>query len=354
MNTAKPVIKINRRKETVAFFLVFSMVVLFSLYFLKRLVVPFGVAFVFYLILKPILQQCRSKSVYHTIFISLIFLVAFLIVLYAFTSSLPYISGEFAKLQDYVPRIEEYLRSRYSYVTGFIERKFNYELDFNPVDTAILYLQQTLKLVIIKLPYFLSTAMEWFFMVPIFLLFIIKDGFMFKKQLLKVVPNSWAENFYHLINQFTNKFGDYIFAKFIEASLVGIVITSGLVAIDYPLAFILGLIAALTNVFPYIGPFLGYVPALIVGLVDQNPNTTLGALSVLYLVANLIDIFIVFPLLVSKIVNLHPLVVILSVIIGSGVAGFLGMVVSIPVAAIVKLTFTEVYEAIYHESETGL
>ena len=165
--------------------------------------------------------------------------------------------------------------------------------------------------------------------------------------MLKIVPNSFVEKTYYLYHQFNTKFGDYIFAKFIEAAIVGIVITTGLLLIGFPFAFLLGLIAAITNILPYIGPILGFLPALVVGLADQNPNTTLGAMVLLYLIANIIDLALVFPLLVSKIVNLHPMIVVVSVIIGSQFAGVVGMIVSIPLAAFLKLLFQEFYAELY-------
>ena len=117
--------------------------------------------------------------------------------------------------------------------------------------------------------------------------------------------------------------------------------------IGYPFAFLLGLVAALTNILPYIGPFIGFAPALIIGLVDQNPNTTLGAMAILYIVANVIDLALVFPLLVSKIVNLHPLIVVMSVIVGSQFGGVVGMIISIPLAAFFQLFVNQIYTEIY-------
>ena len=67
----------------------------------------------------------------------------------------------------------------------------------------------------------------------------------------------------------------------------------------------------------------------------------------LYIIANAIDIFFVFPILVSKIVDLHPVLVVISVILGSQYFGIVGMIVSIPMAAAIKLIIIEVYEETY-------
>ena len=166
-------------------------------------------------------------------------------------------------------------------------------------------------------------------------------------QFLRIVPNNIVERAYYLYYQFNTKFGDYIFAKALEAVIVGTIITTGLLIIDFPFAFLLGIVAGVTNILPYIGPLLGFLPALIIGLVDQNPDTTLGAMLMLYLIANIFDLAFVFPVLVSKIVNLHPIIVVVSVILGSQFGGIIGMIISIPMAAFIKLLFEELYLELY-------
>ena len=67
----------------------------------------------------------------------------------------------------------------------------------------------------------------------------------------------------------------------------------------------------------------------------------------MFLIVNAFDLALVFPILVSKIVNLHPIVVVVSVILGSQMMGVVGMVISIPLAAAIKLLLTEIYKYLY-------
>ena len=112
-------------------------------------------------------------------------------------------------------------------------------------------------------------------------------------------------------------------------------------------ALLLGLLAGITNIIPYLGPLLGVIPAIIWVLVEYGFSTTFGGVIVLYLVANVIDLAIVFPILVSKVVNLHPIIVVVSVILGSQYFGIVGMILSIPAAVAIKLIFMEVYNEVY-------
>lgn len=68
------------------------------------------------------------------------------------------------------------------------------------------------------------------------------------------------------------------------------------------------------------------------------------AMCLIYLIANLIDMILVFPLLVSKVVDLNPIIVVVSVIVGGQVGGVVGMIVIIPFIAFFKLLFQEIYK----------
>ena len=176
---------------------------------------------------------------------------------------------------------------------------------------------------------------------------MLKDDAQFRRFILGITPNSIFERFYNLHHQFNKNLGDYIFAKFIEASIIGVIITSGLLIIDLNFAFLFGLIAAITNIIPYVGPLLGAIPAIVVAYAEFEFTSSFWAVGVLFFVANTIDLAIVFPLLVSKIVNLHPVVVVVSVILGSQLFGLIGMIVSIPAAVAVKLILQELISELY-------
>jgi putative permease len=154
-----------------------------------------------------------------------------------------------------------------------------------------------------------------------------------------------------LFHQFNGRFGGYIVAKTIEATILGILLMVGLWIVKFPYAFILAILGGLTNVVPYVGPLIGWGIALAVGLLQQpiNPEALI-AMTAVYAVANFIDMALVFPLLVSRIVNLHPLIVVVSVIVGSDVGGLVGMIVSVPVATFIKLVLVDIHKSLYVES----
>ncbi len=334
-------------KYKMAFFVLICLFFSVSFVMLPRIAIPFGVAYVLALMLRPIQRMLYSVEVKKK------FLAIIMVVGSTFLFSYPIVQGvktiteESYKMEYYLPKLETYLRQKYALLKYEVKERFNYEIEMNPVDKIVEFGQENTRSIFVFLPKIIGSILEWGLIIPLFLFFILRDERKVRFQLMKIIPNNIVERMYYLYHSFNTKFGDYIFAKFIEATIVGTIITTGLLLLGYPFAFLLGLLAALTNILPYVGPIFGFIPALVIGLVDQNPNTTLGAMTLLYLIANIIDLALVFPLLVSKIVNLHPIIVVVSVILGSQFGGVVGMIVSIPLAAFVKLLIQEAYIELY-------
>jgi len=342
-------IKARKKSEVFRFIFFFSIFVLAGLTLLNlpRLTIPLVVAYVFYLVMRPVVPWLVKRGIGRGASIGIVFLGMIFLTTYPVFKIVPTITEETKNFQYFLPKIEDYIRKNYKKLSGEIKKRTGYEVGDEVLTNSLRYGTLASKTVLLSVPQVLTSLIEWIFLVPFFIFFFLKDARSFKHNLLSLAPNSIFERSYFLFHQFNKKFGDYIFAKFIEASIVGFIITSGLLIMGVKFSFLLGLIAAATNIIPYIGPVIGMVPALAWGIAEFGMSPTFGAILILYLVANTIDLAIVFPILVSKIVDLHPLVVVASVILGSQYLGIVGMVISIPLAASMKLVLLEIYFELY-------
>ncbi len=136
--------------------------------------------------------------------------------------------------------------------------------------------------------------------------------------------------------------GGYIRGQIIVSAVTGVLVWLGLALVGVPYALVLGLVTGLLNVVPYVGPFIGGLSAAVVGLFI-SPLTGLLAIAVVLGAQQLTDIFIT-PRVMSEQVDLHPLLVIFSLLVGGTLFGFLGLILAIPVAAIIKGLFVYYYE----------
>ena len=345
---------LSNRKNITKIQLVFfiSVLILFStlVLALPRISIPLSLAYILSLALTPIVSSLMALRLSKTTAIVLIFILLAVLIGFPLVKIIPMLSNESQNFQNIIPRIEQYVIQQFQFVRELVKLKTGHEIGDTYVYQGLAELQNWSTSLVVRIPNYLANLMEWIFLVPFFTFFIIRDSDSFKKTLLSFTPNMIFERFYYVTHVFNRQLGNYFFAKFVEAVIVGGIITSGLLLLDVKFAVILGFIAGLTNIVPYVGPFLGIIPAIVLGMLEYGMTSpTMGAILILYSVANIVDIFFVFPFLVSKIVNLHPMIVAVSVIVGSHYFGITGMVISIPVVAAIKLIITEIYNEIYTE-----
>ena len=133
---------------------------------------------------------------------------------------------------------------------------------------------------------------------------------------------------------------DWVFGRYISAKLVQIILIFSLCQIAFliigaPYSTFLSIIIALTNVVPFIGPIIGAVPAVLITLLE-NPILALWVLGAI-LVIQTIDAYIFQPLFIGDKMGLSPFWVLVSVLVGGGLFGITGILLSVPVAAVIKL-----------------
>ena len=125
---------------------------------------------------------------------------------------------------------------------------------------------------------------------------------------------------------------------------------SGLLIIGFPYAALIGTFAGLTNLIPYLGPLIGMVPPLIVAVVNGTSTVEILSLAAVFTVAQIIDNVLIVPMLVARIVDLHAVIVLVAIIFGAQVGGILGMIISIPVASILKLIIVAIYQMLMDQN----
>ena len=132
-----------------------------------------------------------------------------------------------------------------------------------------------------------------------------------------------------------DKIGKWIQGQLILAAIVGVLLYLGLVILGIPHALLLALLAATFELIPVFGQFIAAVPAIAVAFGDGGTTEALLALG-LYIVIQQFESNLIYPVVVKKVVGIPPLLVILSLLIGFKLMGFLGVLLSVPIAGAVQ------------------
>lgn len=138
-------------------------------------------------------------------------------------------------------------------------------------------------------------------------------------------------------------FSGYIRGQMIEAVIVAVLSTITLTIVGVDDAFIIGVIAGITNIIPYVGPFIGIGLAVIVSLLQGSLFGVFGSIIGLTIVQQ-VDANILSPKVVGDQVGLNPVFVIVAISVGAGLFGLLGMLVAVPIAASIKALIARWYE----------
>ncbi len=128
------------------------------------------------------------------------------------------------------------------------------------------------------------------------------------------------------------KIGYWMQGQLLLGIIVGVLVYLGLMVLGVKHALLLASIAAIFELIPIFGPILAAVPAVLIALVDSGASHGLLVVG-LYLIIHQFENHLLYPLVVRKIVGISPMVVILALVIGAKLAGFLGAILAVPIAS---------------------
>jgi predicted PurR-regulated permease PerM len=173
-------------------------------------------------------------------------------------------------------------------------------------------------------------------LVPFFSYFFLRDSRKIVHFVLDRLPASHIETSVAVWCEIDRIVGRYLRGLAIEGMVIGVIAASGLwmLGINYPL--LLGVLSGVANVVPYLGPIIGGTAAILVTLVQFKSLAPLAQVAILYLSVKLLDITVVQPMAVGGGKELHPVLLIASVIVGGHALGIVGMVIAVPTITILQ------------------
>jgi predicted PurR-regulated permease PerM len=172
---------------------------------------------------------------------------------------------------------------------------------------------------------------------PVVAFYLLRDWKPLLEFLEELIPPARRPTVVAFIDEYDHSLGRFFRGQLTEATLVGLMTGLGLAILGVPSALLLGVIAGLCNLIPYIGLAISIVPALVVALTMESPVGGLIRVGAVFLVVQFIDGSVTGPKIVGGSVGLHPVVIMLALAFGGAVLGFAGLLLAIPLAVLVKM-----------------
>ena len=318
---------------------------------------PLFIGFVVAWLFAPLVDRLTKKGI-SRIFASMIVYVIFIVFLLVFFRIfIPIIYNELNELIKTLPSI-------LSKITDFINNIFDKldteAFDMKAVKTNVLdaitkygtSISSNLPTTIVSLMSNLVSGLGTIFFGLIIGLYMLFDFDNVTNLLLKIIPVKHQVEVASLVEKIGSEVRKCVNGTLLVACMVFICDTIGFVIIGLKSALLFGLFCGITDLIPYIGPYLGTAVATVVGL-TQSPLIGLGVF-IIACIVQLIESYVLQPIVMSKATNLHPVIIICGLLIFGHFFGIIGMILATPIMSVIKaiLEFIiEKFELFQRENE---
>ncbi|RQD72514.1 MAG: AI-2E family transporter [Tindallia sp. MSAO_Bac2] len=341
------------------FLLLLGFTMLFWLYLRRGAILPMltpfiisaVIAYAFSPVIEWIMKTTRLPRVWSVLvlFLSGIFLIVFL-----FYTLVPSIAEELRRLGEQLP---EFSMALYHGFEGWYQQTLSgveflpehpqeilefFNLDFSTITN---FLFNSLGNLATQVGSIIS-SLVYIVTIPVLTFYFMKDERKIADLIKESVPVFSQKWVFPLANQVDRVLSGFIRGQLLVALFVGVASGLALIILGVEFAILIGIIAGITNIIPYLGPILGGIPAAIIAFLD----TPIKALWVIiaFVIIQQTESSVVSPRIVGQRVGLHPTVIILALLVGGSLWGFLGLLIAVPLAAILNVLISAALRWIRH------
>lgn len=304
-----------------------------------------AVAVILSYILDPIVSRMQAAGMNRTMAIVATLSAVILILIWISTNIIPKVANQMVQLagqlnienlQNIARQIEERMTERFTFLPdGFLQENliqaFEELIDVGQLPTALSNIINIF-----------TNIFSAFLVIPFATFFFLKDGSHIRRNMLQFVPNKYFEISLSLLDKIETRLGFYFRSVLLQSVLVAFFSWLFLTIVGLNNALAVGIAVGIANSIPYFGPVIGYILSMIVSMIEVgNFSLILPCLIAIFFV-QLLDNLVFQPFIFSRSADIHPVAILFIILIGAELAGILGMLVAIPIAATIKITINQI------------
>jgi predicted PurR-regulated permease PerM len=286
--------------------------------------------------------KLHDKGFSRIISILIVYAVLLVILVVFLSNIIPRISEEFNNFVQNIPmimgNIENMINRSIEYIEPNLSPKYR-EILNQSIDR---FIEQTQQYTYRAISYSFEIAGKLIslaltlIIIPFFTFYILLDLEKYKNAFQLILPEVRKNEINELLHQIDLVLGKYIRAQILAGFFIGISITIALSLLGIDYAFLIGLLSGIFNFIPYVGVIVSIFPAAIIALLKHNFIYALTTVVVVEAL-QILEGQLITPAVIGQVLKLPPLVIIIALIIGGEIWGFLGVLIAIPVVAILKI-----------------
>lgn len=299
--------------------------------------IPFIVAAFITYFLHPLVQKLYESGIHKGVAVFIIYVLFFGGVGFSLYKGIPAFIHQLKDLSESAPQFANQYRN---WIALIQEKTATWPEGLQTrIDEGILALESALDNLLTKSVNILIEILNYsliILLIPFISFYMLKDFELIKRTAWYLTPRKWRREGILFLKDVDKSLGSYIRGQLLVCAAIGGIsaLLFWFFGMKYPL--LLGFIIGLTNVIPYFGPLFGLVPAVVIAATMSIKMVIISASIVLVL--QFIEGNVLSPLIVGKSLDMHPLIIIFALLAGGEAGGVLGLVIAVPVLAILKVS----------------
>lgn len=316
----------------------------FLLYLLSPILMPFFTAALLAYLGDPIADRLEARRVPRTVAVIIVFVTLLLVALLLLLLLIPMLENQVSYLVSNVPKYIDVLQNRF--LPGVADKL--------GIDPAAIDLAAIKKVVTdhfnkaggLAAQIFSSvtssglTLVAWLanlVLIPVVTFYLLRDWDLMMARIRELLPRSYEPVIVRLAKESDEVLAAFLRGQFMVMLALGAIYSLGLWFIDLKLALLIGMMAGLVSFVPYLGFILGILAASVAVLLQTHELLQLIPVFIVFGVGQALEGMVLTPWLVGDRIGLHPVAVIFAVLAGGQLFGFVGILLALPVAAVLAV-----------------
>ncbi|MFZ5633058.1 MAG: AI-2E family transporter [Bacillota bacterium] len=328
----------NRKNYRRAFIVLLVILALYGIFLVREILVSFLLAGMLAYLFNPLVDRLESRGTGRTGAILLVYAAAAIIATATALYGVPRMVGQLNSLVVAIPaytvqvqKISQDIDSRYARAGLPQEMKKIIDGRINWLEERVLALVNRVISGIVSLLGQLFSIL----LAPVLAFYMLRDFSRFKEDFFSVVPHRWQNEVVILAGEINRVLDSYIRGYLLVCLIVGVLTGAAMFLLGLEFALLLGLFAGLTELIPYFGPFIGFLPAVSLALLKSKWLALKVVLA--FLIIQQLEGNVISPKILGDRVGLHPLAVIMALLVAGELFGLPGMLLAVPAAAILRI-----------------
>ena len=319
--------------------------ILWVLYLLKPVVLPFIGAFLVAYLFSPLVDKLHKIGLPRCLSISAVFIGIGVVITLAFWYLVPLVWEQLMYAKNSIPSGIHWANYKF---LPWLSDSFNLvpmELDVDQISAAIMEYVQTnysadsIQAMIAKLA---QSGLNFIqiggtvVLIPIIAFYFLLDWDRMLDSFRRLIPRRYEEQTLVIVKECHSVLGAFVKGQFLVMVLLGVVYAMGLQLIGLEVGLIIGMVAGLCSIIPYLGFAVGIIAAVIASLFQFGIDwMQLLLVGVVFMIGQAVEGYILQPFLLGDKIGLSPVAVVFAVLAGAQLGGILGMLIALPVAAVI-------------------